>query len=155
LYEVQWVPDPDTSSPQGELSRWLVLADRTGVGEHLARLLTARGDSIELLYEPESMSALREAVRTWAAQGRGEIIHLWSLDAGLSDLERAQKITCKPLLNVLQTLVGADIQTCGTRAVTAGAEPVLLSDPINPAQALTWGIGRTAVLEHPEIWRGL
>ena len=161
LYEVQWVRDPDTSVASGALTRWLVLADRTGVGEQVARMLAAAGDSVELLYEPSSIATLQEAVRRAAEDGRG-IVHLWSLDAGggisssLSQLDRAQKLTCETLLTVLQALVGADTRTSsGIWAVTSGAQAVSGTDSMSPAQALTWGFGRTAVLEHPQVWRGL
>ncbi|MEH0420577.1 type I polyketide synthase [Streptomyces sp. B21-083] len=40
--------------------------------------------------------------------------------------------------------------------VTTGAVPVRPSDPVpHPVQALTWGFGRTAALEHPGLWGGL
>ncbi|MDX2548107.1 SDR family NAD(P)-dependent oxidoreductase [Streptomyces sp. WI04-05B] len=40
--------------------------------------------------------------------------------------------------------------------VTTGAVPVRPSEPVpHPEQALTWGFGRTAALEHPGLWGGL
>ncbi|MFF7393699.1 type I polyketide synthase [Streptomyces scabiei] len=40
--------------------------------------------------------------------------------------------------------------------VTSGAVPVHPSEPVpHPVQALVWGFGRTAALEHPSLWGGL
>ncbi len=74
----------------------------------------------------------------------------------LPNLETAQKLTCETMLTVLQALVGRDAATFpGIWAVTAGAQKVAATDVLSPAQALTWGFGRTIVLEHPELWGGL
>ncbi|MFE7841731.1 type I polyketide synthase [Streptomyces sp. NPDC057474] len=41
-------------------------------------------------------------------------------------------------------------------ALTAGAAGVLGSEaPAEPEQATVWGLGRTAALEHPQLWGGL
>src|SRR5580704_3059621 len=56
---------------------------------------------------------------------------------------------------VVQALGDAGVEgrlwvlTCG--AVVAGSDP----GPARPAQALVWGLGRTAALEHPGRWGGL
>src|SRR6185369_11396270 len=113
LYDLQWKPLTEAST-SNELfpanSRWLILADNTGVGKQLAEQMTANGHRVELIDRPSSVQALQDAVRlSEECQG---IVHLWSLDAGegaamsLPSLESAQSLTCESLLNVLQALLG-------------------------------------------------
>jgi acyl transferase domain-containing protein/acyl carrier protein len=167
LYEVQWTEAAGTAGASDAAtgegpSKWLILADRAGVGRNLAQLLVAQGRSAELLYKPSSMAELQEAVRTRAVDDCHAIVHMWSLDAGdgshlnLANLESAQELTCETLLNVLQPLTGRKTST-GPKiwAVTAGAQRVSKLDQISPAQSLTWGFGRTIGLEYPDLWGGL
>jgi len=170
LYDVQWVragePSKGDSTGNEPLTtvnsaKWLILADGAGVGLRLAQLLTAKGERVELLEGPPSVAALREAVRLWATGNCQGIVHLWTLDAGegsdlsLSNLEQAQNLTCETLLNILQALLGRKPPSPKIWAVTAGAQRISPTDSLSPAQALTWGFGRTIVLEYPELWGGL
>ena len=55
-------------------------------------------------------------------------------------------------------LTRAVLQHCGRRTrlfvATAGAQPAGDCEP-DPGQAVLWGLGRVAALEHPEIWGGM
>lgn len=163
LYDLQWSPLTESSTVKDLSSvktRWLILADSTGVGKQLAEQMIANGHCVELLHRPLSVQALQDAVRL-SGECHG-IVHLWSLDAGegsvmsLPSLESAQSLTCESLLNVLQALLGGNSQASPRIwAVTSGAQQILASDRLSPAQALTWGFGRTTVLEHPDYWGGL
>ena len=170
VYEVAW-PEEDRGgsrvSREGR-GRWLVLADRGGVGLELAGRLEARGEECELLYAGAVPSGSRgravrpeevnEAVRgLWHEMGtplRG-VIHLWGVgESGLSGLGSFAGECVESVLGVAKALVGSG--SPGTRLwiVTRGAEAVggEVSSVIGSG---LWGLGRVIALEHPELWGGL
>lgn len=169
------------SSLPGGIGPWLIFADSGGVGDALAARLQGHGDASVLVtrgpsYEradaahfrinPEQPEDLRRCLAAALPSGqticRG-IIHLWSLDAGLpgdadlASLNRAQKLGCCSVLQLVQELVR--IQGSGrsrlwliTRGAQAAGQKV---SPVNVAQAPLWGLGRVIAQEHPTLWGGL
>ncbi|GAA6619606.1 type I polyketide synthase [Scytonema sp. NUACC26] len=185
LYEIEWQQMPHQSqSPLQETQghtpgTWVVFADLGGVGQALAKLLQQRGQNCILVYNGEAYQNLETGV--WSINptrsedferlfqevlGTGipplrRIVHLWSLEAALPKalcnptLEQAQKLGCRSVLYLLQTLV----KHYGSAAprlwlVTRGAVPAS-SDLPGVAQAPLWGLGRVVALEHPELWGGM
>jgi NADPH:quinone reductase-like Zn-dependent oxidoreductase/acyl carrier protein len=144
---------------------WLILADRTGVGAALARLLRERGETSVMVYADEAGSAEtpgRAFLDGWKSEGvpRRGVVHLWSLDAPQTDeltpasLEAAHTLGCVSTLQLVRALAAAG----GPRLwlVTRGAQPAGgLRSPLAVAQAPLWGFGRVLALEQPECWGGL
>ena len=136
-------------------TRWLIVADRGGLGVSLAAALRKEGAACvcraaeELAVQPAE--SLQGIVHCGALDGvpAGEI-HFDDLNEALtggigSALRWAQRCT-------------TDDTTRGARLwlLTRGAQRVLESDrTLTPVQSLLWGLGRSIALEHPEVWGGL
>jgi NAD(P)-dependent dehydrogenase (short-subunit alcohol dehydrogenase family)/aryl carrier-like protein len=169
-YQVEWRPArrPAAVEPRSDVKpsgAWLILADRGGVGEALAGLLSARGEACRVVHGSEG-HAIEALVKDVLGDGgtpcRG-IVHLWNLDstgAAVQDaagLREAQSTGCTSAVAFVQAL----IRRGGTHpprfwAVTSGAQAVSGSErSLSLAQAPIWGLGRTIALEHPEVWGGL
>ncbi|AUX31976.1 MULTISPECIES: type I polyketide synthase [Sorangium] len=173
-YEVDWQPRPHTPGAPVSAGSFLLLADRSGVGEALARKLVERGHRCVLAFagerleldapgvfrvdpaRPEDLKrllveALPESTSAW--QG---VVHLWSLDAvaaegaSLSD-DADLSLGAGSVLGAIQALAGS---TGGGRlwVVTRDGRPA--AGRAGPG-ALSWGLGRVIALEHPELWGGL
>ncbi|NBD13838.1 type I polyketide synthase [Corallococcus silvisoli] len=147
---------------------WLVLADRTGVGEALAGLLRAQGHSCLLASQPPPDTAASELERllvTAREPGRPPLVgvlHLWGLDAPILDERGATPEEdfgrCgAQVFHLVRALVGARSLAPLPRLwlVTRGA--VSLEEPSRVAllQSPLWGIGQVLSREHPELWGGL
>ncbi|WP_218080277.1 type I polyketide synthase [Anthocerotibacter panamensis] len=132
---------------------WLILADRQGVGQQLADQLALRGEAATLVFAqdldltlPEDFHRLiQDAARPW--QG---VVHLWSLDAGTEDLDRALEKSCASTLHLVQALLRAHLAP-RLWLVTRGAQAVGTAAPTGVAQATLWGMGRVIAREHPEL----
>jgi acyl transferase domain-containing protein/surfactin synthase thioesterase subunit/acyl carrier protein len=181
LYEARWTevpalsprPEARAEDPQG----WLILADRNGVGARLADLLRERGDTCRVVFADDLanvggdgvdfMHACKELAAEAAASSnrrmRG-VLSLWSLDLpaealAVDRLEQAQRLHLGSALFLLQALVEPR-QTWSAAPrlwlITRNAMSVSPDDPpSNAASAVLWGFGRSAALEHPQLWGGL
>ncbi|MEV6628675.1 beta-ketoacyl synthase N-terminal-like domain-containing protein, partial [Amycolatopsis sp. NPDC051114] len=125
-YEVTWTP---VGTGETELDgRWLAVVP-AGTGPHLL------DDVLEVIPADDRASL--------AARLRGR-----DLDGVLSTLDAEGQLA------LVQALGDAEIDAplwCVTRGAVAAAE----GDVPDPAQAMVWGLGRTAALEHPHRWGGL
>ena len=159
FYEVQW-REARLAEPAPESGRWLVVADRRGLGERLAEALKRQGSECLLVSGPEAAAAL--------ASGGGEhgVVILSGLDSEVSEasgheeVQTAVEAACAPVLEVTRGVA----QGSGTPRiwlVTRGAQALADADsdavvpPISVGQAPLWGLGRVMALEHPEAWGGL
>ena len=177
LYQVQWENRPALPASSGDAmaGTWLLLADRQGVGETIAAELQKGGAVCELLYLDDRV--LLDDTRLWgnsdtlaadfsrvlaahAANGRpvSRIVHLWALDpVEDADPQATQRRIAGSALALFQTLDaaredgGADARVW---LITANAVAVEGDTAIEPAQATLWGFGRSAALEHPQLWGG-
>ncbi|MCC5601565.1 type I polyketide synthase [Nostoc favosum] len=184
LYEVQWQPQERLSVPPVSVNqpgKWLIFADRAGVGQTLAELLRSRGEKYVMIYPGEAYEILegghrkinpanpqdcqrllQETLGNNGLSCRG-IVHLWSLDAAMDDqitpssLEKAQLLGCGSVLHLVQELVKQS-KSALTRIwlITSGTQAVE-TKPVSlaVAQAPLWGMGRAIALEHSEVWGGL
>jgi acyl transferase domain-containing protein len=179
LYQMRWTEAPLPPRPEaraGDPGGWLILADRNGVGARLAGLLRERGDACRVVLaddlagaggdDADFMRACQKLAAEAGAQSermRG-VLSLWSLDlpAGAlaaDRLEQAQRLVLGSALFLLQALVEpSQASSAAPRLwlVTRNAMSVSPDDsPCNPASAALWGFGRSAALEHPQLWGGL
>jgi len=159
---------------------WIILADRLGHGDELARILEADGSVCWIVRagdqfarsgqreyaldpsQPTDFRRLFEEIETDGSDRLG-IIHLWSLDAPGPDgdsplwLDDAAVLSCGSALHLVQAIAGRSRrQTTRLWLVTRGVHPVGSAPGASSvSQAPLWGFGRVVALEHPEIWGGL
>ena len=171
--------DIRTDEPAG----WLILADRSGVGSRLADLLRERGDLCRVVFADDPMGAagdrswrnaadFPQACKELAAQAAAEFEapnarRRQSLVSGPADRRddgrstggrrkglfwEALSRSCKRL----SSLSKLGLATPRLWLVTRNAVSVSTDDsPPDPAGAALWGFGRSAALEHPQVWGGL
>jgi NADPH:quinone reductase-like Zn-dependent oxidoreductase/NAD(P)-dependent dehydrogenase (short-subunit alcohol dehydrogenase family) len=85
-------------------------------------------------------------------------VHLAGLDARVgaeataAEAERAAELACAAALATVQAAAAVPAAVSGMTLVTRGAQTVSAGERGGePAQAALWGLGRVAVLEHPEV----
>jgi phthiocerol/phenolphthiocerol synthesis type-I polyketide synthase D len=170
FYEVAWEAHAlesagERASPEG---RWLVFADRTGVG---AALAAARPESVlveagERFFFDGTRATIRvnndddyrELFRL--AGAFTAIVHLWAVDTTVGefdDLTGALAIGPASVVRVVQAVMSSSRQPRPRIwIVSAGAQAAVEADLVSsPAGATVWGIGRTLAAEHAELWGGL
>jgi acyl transferase domain-containing protein/acyl carrier protein len=170
-YRVGWVRVADPG-PVVLTGRWLVVvpADSDdGLADGCVRALAARGAEV-LVVEADQGEADREVLADRVGQvvagssGMGEAVGVFGVSGVVSLLGLAEgPLAGFPVvpeglagtLGLVQALgdagIGAPlwVLTCG--AVAAGEAGTVAS----PVQAMVWGLGQVAALEHPERWGGL
>ena len=152
---------------------WLLFADRTGVAAGLAERLRARGDRCTLVragayavesdttssIDPTSAGDYRRLIADLRTAGRNiqGVVHAWSLDAGpwismsATELDEAQNYGAMSMMLLAQALVSASSAPRLWLLTRGAQEADALDDPLSPAQAPAWGMGKTLALEHPEL----
>ncbi|UQA61055.1 type I polyketide synthase [Polyangium aurulentum] len=178
VFSVEWRRKERSAAPARGARHeggWLVISDQGGVGATLASLLRERGERAVRVtfgehyerFEPDAFtidpSRLQDYVAllgdafTDASPCRG-VVHLSSLDAASWEatssrtLEADQRIGCASVLLMAQALLRQGLRdTPRLWVVTRGAVALDDSFPLSVAQATVWGLGRTIVLEHPEL----
>ncbi|ABX04516.1 MAG TPA: type I polyketide synthase [Herpetosiphon sp.] len=163
--------------PHQALGSWLILGDQQGLGQELAQLFQARGESSVLVtpadnYEqldehhfqlnPRELSQFQQVLQAGNLPYRG-VIHLWGLDAvdteelTLTTLSEAQGLGCDAAVQLIQAVVELDQpELPRIWLVTRGAQSVTPEQAtIAVAQAPLWGLGRVLATEHPELMGAL
>ncbi|MGM0488484.1 MAG: SDR family NAD(P)-dependent oxidoreductase [Planctomycetota bacterium] len=188
LYHYAWQSNPRRESGDGEAAtavppaenhgRWIVFADRTGVGEALIDRLRAEGHEVAAVMpgqcfssdsagafqiapgNREDMFRLMRSVLANPASGCQGIVHLWNLDAPQDEglptetLEAAQD---QGVLSVLHLVQAWDAAAAGERStrlflVTRGAQSVgECPERTAPAQSPAIGLGRVIGSEYPKF----
>jgi acyl transferase domain-containing protein/surfactin synthase thioesterase subunit/acyl carrier protein len=165
-----------------EPAGWLILADRNGVGTRLAEMLRERGDPCRVVFADDPLDecgdrswrnaadfpeAWKDLVAQVAVDSKNRmrgVVNFWALDlptAGMTveQLESAQRVILGSTLSLLQAVVEprqALFTTPRIWLVTRNVVSVSPDDsPSDPTSAALWGFGRSAALEHPQIWGGL
>ncbi len=150
-YRIRWKPVPEKRAGTIELpGRWLLVVPRTGAPADLV------ADVEEALREHGA-----EVVRVEQFPGDpdrlGDVAGVLSLLA-LDETPTGDVGVSRGLagtLTLIQALGDAGV-TAPLWCATSGAVSVGRSDrPAHPGQAATWGLGRSAALEHPDRWGGL
>jgi acyl transferase domain-containing protein/SAM-dependent methyltransferase/acyl carrier protein len=180
LHEVSWRPKKREHSrrPQpSEPGQWLILADRSGHGEELAKILQENGDACLLAYpsvngdstnnghlgldatQPERFRRLLQQLAANDKPRLHGVAHLWSLDESVTEemttakLRAQQAINTQSVLHLMQALTGvAWAETPRLWIVTRGAQPAgMEQQPLAVAHSPLWGFANTIALEHPEL----
>ncbi|WNG36079.1 SDR family NAD(P)-dependent oxidoreductase [Archangium violaceum] len=168
LYEIQWRRDTTPahrSSTSTGPGNWLILGDRKGVGEAVARRLEERGERCTLIHAGSNFQRvedfqrlIQEVVRADSRPLRG-VVHLWSLDGApsqeptLDTLHSAQQLGVQSALSVVQSLAWAGLRDAPRLwLVTAGTQvPGTETGSVAIEAAPLWGLGGTITQEHPEL----
>jgi acyl transferase domain-containing protein/acyl carrier protein len=166
LYRVTWRPLPPVSENISTVGRWLILADRSGVGPALAAELRRLGGEASLVFADPGAGAAGSALAPgrsagWAtrlgpaAEVVAGVVYLWGLDSAGQPSDWATGLQ-RNLLDLVE-LVNA-LPSFGRPprlwTVTRGAQSVTGLDgvsPAGPAQAALWGLGATIAIERPEL----
>ena len=181
VYELQWpaIRSAEDAVPAATpRESWLVLADRTGIGDALAESLRAKGSCVfvaaagEAYSTPDARSftlrpgCFEDVQRSIAAvasvtSGPLGVVHLWSVDASpfqtSSSWDAGQALGCGSAVQTVQALLPL-LRTGRTPRlwlVTSGSQAVVDRDVPAIQQAPLWGLGRTVAQEHHAMWGGL
>ncbi|MDY7023049.1 MAG: type I polyketide synthase, partial [Cyanobacteriota bacterium] len=190
FYQLEWLAKPNQTQDSRSTNRihssgrWLILADRGGIGQKLATQLAQRNQNCILVYAGDTYQ--QQNARTWqlnpvepehfrqllqdefkpdaAWQG---VIHLWSLDtASTKDftptvLKQSQILSVGSALHLLQALCQYQEKIAPKYPpklwlVTQNTMPIGNSQStLAVAQAPLWGLGKGIALEHSTLWGGL
>jgi microcystin synthetase protein McyG len=166
--------DAETGRVAEPSPRWLIFADRGGIGAMLGRMNEARGGVSTLVFPGETFERPGEnSFRVSPSRGEDylllareicpaeleEVVHLWSLDAPAGDdldgeaLDAGCHLSCGSALSLVQSLVERELPRF-RRAwfVTSGAVAAGKSSHVpGLAQAPLWGLARVVASEHPEL----
>ncbi|MEH1778506.1 MAG: type I polyketide synthase [Nostoc sp.] len=148
---------------------WIILGDRNGIGQQLAKRYRDAGDICKLVvpksgfqpYQPDDVAidptdpkAIFELIAQVAAQAPLQgVIQCWSLE-NAETLATASQIGCGTTLHLVQGLLKIGLSTLPQLwIVTQGTQPVPGNAPLmsSIAQSAVWGLGKVITLEHPEL----
>ncbi len=165
LYRIRWDAVDRPKACDGAPGRWLILADRGGVGERLKRALESRGHECSLAdsgrIDPRRPGDSRAFVRSLVNED-GDwdgIVHLWSLDASTGPdatsaaLAGAQHLGCGAALFLAQALADETVRAMPRLwLVTRRAQSVGPNGgAVEIAQSPLLGFGRTIANEFPRL----
>ena len=164
LLEITWREQtlPTQSIEFKTPGAWLLLSDAGGTAEMIAQRLKAHGQRVALLPDGGGLDQALDELAGGGAPLRG-VVHCVALDAPPTGaltpdaLEQSHGAVCLSMLRLLQTLArrgyGAPPRVW---ALTRNAI-ALPGDKcrVSLAQAPLRGLGKTAAIEHPELWGGL
>ncbi|QDV72209.1 type I polyketide synthase [Botrimarina mediterranea] len=179
LYQIEWRPAPLDESAESPwpAGPTIVFADADsggmGVGDKLVDLVEARGGACVVVrpgatftmrvedggptprttvtIDPADASHYERLIGLVAANPSGKpvaLVHAWSLDA--SNWEAAESLGVGGAMRLVQQLARRGLATQrGVLFVTRGAQSV--GSEGDAFQAATVGLGRVAMMEHPEL----
>jgi acyl transferase domain-containing protein len=160
LHRLGWHAVPGRHAGLGP-GRWLVFADTDGVAGHLEVVLRDAGGSVTLVLPGEAyrrpdagratVDPGNQAHMTRLVEEAGPftgVAFLWGLGDGGADPVAASERVTGAALHLLRALADRD---CRLLLVTRGAQAVGDGDPVSPAHASLWGLGRVARAEYPAL----
>lgn len=136
--------------PAGPL-RWLLLADRRGVGDALAARLLGRGDEVVRVDRvPAGAAAWRALAERCQREGvPSRLVHLWGLDPAAGPDDRVAS-SFGALVGWLQAVEPAlAVDPPRWDVITSGALSVTGDELVDPAAAVVLGFARVAPQEYP------
>ncbi|WNG38298.1 SDR family NAD(P)-dependent oxidoreductase [Archangium violaceum] len=155
LYGLEWQPAARTeSSSTSARGTWLLLCDRSGVGEQLAARIEAQGMACVKVSSGDTATLERVWRERFSASAPcAGVVYLWGLD--VTGMEGAGiREACEGVASVLRVVEGSPQPGGRLWMVTRSAQGAGRAK-VEPAQAPLWGLGRTVALESPGHWGGL
>jgi acyl transferase domain-containing protein len=162
-------------APGSASSTWLLLADRGGVAEELARLLRQQGASICLAFAGDSygrtangafelnplhgpdFERLLPDVAAALGGSIDRVVHLWSLDDDTSLPQDLSALRARTFgltggaLHLAQAMLKVSQPSRPELSVVSRGAVALGDQPVVPLPATLWGWARSVRLEHPEL----
>jgi acyl transferase domain-containing protein/acyl carrier protein len=139
--------EPSGASPVDRRAPFIVVLDRGGRGEQLARAIEARGRAVVRVADAEALARALPG-------GAGHVVACAALDDGAP--AKILGAALAALQAVARSGVGPGQHTPRIWWLTSGAQAVGAADDTpSVAQAGVWGLARCAALELPELWGGL
>lgn len=179
LYELHWVPAPESTGDQPvDAASWLVFADDSGFGAALADRLRHGGHRVRTIAH-RPVDALTAIDYGYALDERcaeqltelfdrhlaedGElagVINCWAMDLDQDPQTSAAKtndnLGTLTVPRIAKALAAHDTVSPRLYLLTANAQPALGTEPLAVDQSAVWGVGR--VIGHQEFverWGGL
>lgn len=177
LYELRWHQTPivaDETVGDRPKRHWIMFADSSGLAVELARQLTDLGDNVSVVYQGSAFKVIEaEDEHDWNTyqlnplqladydrllQSTADsppqevtVIDFWGV--GSADEQGALGITiCGQAMSMLQAVANSTtVKVTRTVMLTQGGLRVAEGDLVSPAQSSLWGLGRTAMLEMPQL----
>jgi acyl transferase domain-containing protein/acyl-CoA synthetase (AMP-forming)/AMP-acid ligase II/acyl carrier protein len=169
-YRLSWKKQSLPPQPSSAGERWLVMADRGGWGETIARQLTFQGALCSVIHGATGDRRYRGLMADDAVAAADliaecghlhGILYLWAMDLPSADALRPETLTdtlrdqVAPVTALIRVL-----QHTASRprfwVVTQGAQAAIPGERLDGlAQAPLWGLGRSLALELPGVWGGL
>ncbi|MEU5848471.1 type I polyketide synthase [Saccharopolyspora shandongensis] len=156
-YRIAWRPMPEPSSALS--GRWLVIAPLEGaepewVGGCLDALTAAGAHVVPVEVDPGGLdrSALAERLLAVTDSPVDGVLSLLALDERPDPVVPAGFTGTVALVQALGDIGLSAPLWCATRGAVAVGEGEQL---VSPRQALPWGLGLVACVEHPDRWGGL
>ena len=155
--------------------KWIIFADKDGLGEQIAEQLEQNNQSYLLVYSTSEYKTLTDnrlhldyhqledfkKIIALKAEIQG-IIYLWSLDdisdqeLSVANITRYQEKICTSILHLIKTLFAQSVHT-PIWLVTRGTQNIgnhaIKSASINSNSL--WGLGKVIASEHPEYYGGI
>ncbi|WP_293342731.1 type I polyketide synthase [Mycobacterium sp.] len=161
-YEIRWEKAAKVSNAEaGEDPAWLLIGDDANVLAPLIEALTARGHRQLTVALPQSEAdeeRLEATLHAAAAEPNLRIVSLAALGADSApSTESLDRIHHHVLSGTRRLFRSAakELPRTPIWLLTRGAQRVTDTDTVSPAQTSLWGFGRSAALEHPQLWGGL
>ncbi|WP_176611272.1 type I polyketide synthase [Actinomadura sp. WMMB 499] len=154
-YKIVW--KPYTPGPGHRTGHWLVLAPAgSATARAVADGLTRHGARVRTADVPADGTGAAEALRaTVDEDGFDGIVSLLSLDGdavqGAPHVPAGAAGTAALVRAAGEAGFTGRVWALTRQAVRTGADDA----PPDPDQAVTWGLGLVAALEHPRLWGGL
>lgn len=185
MYQVAWeeralaAPAPSEGGEEAP-GRWLVFADRGGVGAALAEELRARGQDCQLVHhdavtlggrevalDPDQPALFHRLVRDYfgvPGVSYRNIVYLWGLDAAptldleLDTLAMAERRASGTALLVSQAVAVVNSVTGASPRLwfaTRNAQGPAQDNTVELAQAPLWALGSAMARRYAELWGGM
>jgi len=160
-YELAW-QELALGAAAPSAKRWLVVPDRSGAGESLARSLRERGDAVATMSiddasrDPAEIARALDAIAATLGGLPEAVVHMAGLDAPAAIEGASAGAAVRPLVQSALHLAQACVRAYGQRSarlwlVTRAAQAVRSGEGASPAGAALWGFGRVVRAEHPEL----
>lgn len=154
LYDIEWqhAPVHQMADPAGE--HWLILADSSGIGAAFAAHAKSAGITCDLLFAADVPADGQPFFARQLEAPYARVIHFWSLDAAVTDIDTGAHLGLHSTLTLAQALETHNahaklwLVTRQAQAARNGASSAIAQMPL-------WGLGRVIALELPDIWGGL
>jgi NAD(P)-dependent dehydrogenase (short-subunit alcohol dehydrogenase family) len=162
FYRIAWRDVTPKERALSERSHWIILTDRSGLGDALTQRMSSAGVSSTRI-RSQGAEAFRELEENLAAHSihSTRVVCLWGLDVSVGENtpgdDAIREIVLSRGVPALLTAL-ASSRMLGTRVwlVTRGAQACEgAGRSVAFWQAPLWGLGRTFAVERADLWGGL